>query len=37
MPFLQLAISHMAESHFESEMGLSSKIVPTLMENWHFG
>src|SRR5580658_9898308 len=33
MPFLQLATSHIAQNHFLSGIGLSSKIVPTFTEN----
>src|ERR1700688_170936 len=33
MPFLQLASSHIAQSHLSRPIGLSSKIVPTLTEN----
>src|SRR5690349_10142668 len=33
MPFLALAISHIATNHCESGSGLSSKTVPTFVEN----
>src|SRR5579871_543186 len=33
MPFLQLASSHIAQSHLSRPMALSSKMVPTLTEN----
>src|SRR5205085_5351241 len=36
MPFLQLAFSHMAGSHLSKPIGESSKIVPTLAENFCF-
>src|SRR6266511_5952173 len=34
MPFLALAISQIEASHLSSGIGESSKIVPTLTENW---
>ena len=34
MPFLQLTASHMAGSHLSKPIGESSKIVPTLAENF---
>src|SRR5712692_1204172 len=34
MPFLLLASIHRAGSHLSNPMGLSSKIVPSLTENW---
>src|SRR5216684_550854 len=33
MPFLQLEINHIAQSHLSRPIALSSKIVPTLTEN----
>ena len=33
-PFLQLTSIQSAGSHFYSEIGESSKIVPTLTQNW---
>src|SRR2546421_12020403 len=33
MPFLSLQISHTATSHLSRVIGLSSKMVPVLMEN----
>jgi hypothetical protein len=32
MPFFELAISHVAGSHFSSAIGESSKIVPVFKE-----
>src|SRR5271155_5309750 len=37
MPFLQLATIQIAANHFPRSIGLSSKIVPTLAENWRRG
>ena len=37
MPFLQLAISQTAGSHLSRPSGESSKMVPTLSENFRFG
>src|SRR5438094_9789270 len=37
MPFLQLDASHIAGSHLSKPIGESSKIVPTLAENFCFG
>src|SRR5947209_2736286 len=37
MPFLQFAISQMAAIHLSSGNGESSKMVPTLIENWRKG
>ena len=34
MPFLQDARSHIAVSHLSKPMGESSKMVPSLTENW---
>src|SRR5438270_11658218 len=34
MPFLAFTSSQIAQSHLSSGMGLPSKIVPTLTENW---
>src|SRR6266513_6343854 len=36
MPFLQLEASHIAGNHFSRPIGESSKIVPTLAENFCF-
>jgi len=35
-PFLLLVMSQMATNHLSSPIGESSKIVPTLTENWRF-
>src|SRR6266436_2651654 len=37
MPFLQLDVSHIAGSHLSRPIGESSKIVPTLAENFCLG
>src|SRR6266403_1569645 len=37
MPFLPLAASHIAGNHLSSPIGESSKLVPTLTENFCFG
>src|SRR5437868_3679932 len=37
MPFLQLEVSHIAGNHLSRPIGESSKIVPTLAENFCFG
>src|SRR2546430_15434969 len=37
MPFLQFAASHIAGNHLSKPIGESSKIVPTLTENFCFG
>src|SRR5258708_4915332 len=37
MPFLQLEVSHIAGSHLSKPIGESSKIVPTLAENFCCG
>ena len=37
MPFLQFESSHMAGSHLSRPMGESSKMVPTLSENFCLG
>ena len=36
-PFLQLATIQIAANHFPRSIGLSSKMVPTLAENWRRG
>src|ERR1035441_5583570 len=37
IPFLALVMSHIAVSHLSRPIGESSKMVPTLMENWASG